>query len=132
MATDELVFTQFTILNEKHPDGHMCPEGGLQTKPTARPDHLWPEIWSSMSVGRLRVLRLTHVMTSMTTPITKGCLSDLSIILPTWSVAQVGPGQYPRYTSAVKDGRPWVAQATDKAAKHHRNTTHTKTFTSNP
>ena len=35
-------------------------------------------------------------------------------------------GQYPRYTSAVKDGRPWVAQATDKAAKHHRNATGTR------
>ena len=35
-------------------------------------------------------------------------------------------GQYPRYTSAVKVGRPWVAQATDEAAKHHRNTTGTR------
>ena len=35
----------------------------------------------------------------------------------------VGPGQYPRYNSAVKEGRPWVAQATDKAARHHKNTT---------
>ena len=38
----------------------------------------------------------------------------------------VGPGQYPRYTSAVKDGRPWVAQATDKAAKHRMTTTGTR------
>ena len=26
----------------------------------------------------------------------------------------MGPGQYPRYTSAVKDGRPWVAQRLTK------------------
>ena len=38
----------------------------------------------------------------------------------------MGLGQYPRYTSAVKDGRPWVAQAADKAAKHHMNTTGTR------
>ena len=38
----------------------------------------------------------------------------------------MGPGQYPRYTIAVKDGRPWVAQATDKAAKQQRNTTGTR------
>ena len=29
-------------------------------------------------------------------------------------IALVGPSLYSRYTSAVKDGRPWVAQ------KHHR------------
>ena len=38
----------------------------------------------------------------------------------------MGPGQYPQYTSAVKDGRLWEAQATDKAAKHHRSTTGTR------
>ena len=38
----------------------------------------------------------------------------------------MGLGHYPRYTSAVKDGRPWVAQATDNAAKHHGNTTGTR------
>ena len=63
-------------------------------------------------------------MTTMTTPTTKGWRSDVSIILLGWSVTLVGPGQYPRYTSAVKDGRPCVAQATDKAARHHRNTTY--------
>ena len=65
-------------------------------------------------------------MTTMATPTTKGCRSDDSVILPGWSVTLVGPSQYPRYTSAVKDGRPWVAQATDKAAKHHMNTTGTR------
>ena len=38
----------------------------------------------------------------------------------------MGPGQYQRHTSALKDGRPWVAQATEKAAKHHMNTTRTR------
>ena len=47
------------------------------------------------------VLRLTHDMTTMTTPTTKGC-SDVSIILPEWCVTLVGPGQCPRITSAVK------------------------------
>ena len=68
----------------------------------------------------------TDDMTTMTTPTTRGWRSDVSIILPGWSVSLVDPGQYPRYTSAVKDGRPWVAQATEKAAKHHRNTTGTR------
>ena len=63
--------------------------------------------------------RLTHDMTTMTTPTIKGGL-------PGWSVSLVGPGEYPRYTSAVKDGTPWVAQATHKAAKHHRITTGTR------
>ena len=63
-------------------------------------------------------------MTTMTTPTTKG--SDDSIILLGWGVALVGPGQYPRYTSAIKDGRPWAANATDKAAEHHWNTTGTR------
>ena len=31
-------FTQFTLLEEKPPEGYM----------TARPDHLWPEIWKTM------------------------------------------------------------------------------------
>ena len=38
----------------------------------------------------------------------------------------MGPGQYPRYTSAAKDGRPWVAHVTDEAAKHHLNMTGTR------
>ena len=65
-------------------------------------------------------------MTTTTTPTTKGWRSDVSIILPGWSVTLVGSGQYPRYTSAVKDGRPWEAHATDKAAKRHMNTTGTR------
>ena len=64
--------------------------------------------------------------TTMTTPSTKVCRSDDSIILLGWSVTLLNPSQYPRYTCAVKDGRPWVAQATDKAAKHNRNTAGTR------
>ena len=64
----------------------------------------------------------THDHDRTTTPTTKGCRSDVSIILPVRSVTLVGPWQYPRITSAVKDGRPWVASATHKAAKHHMNT----------
>ena len=70
----------------------------------------------------------THDHDNTATPTSKGWRSDVSIILPGWSLTLVGPGQYPRYTSAVKDGRPWVAQATHKAAKHHKNTIYTKTF----
>ena len=65
-------------------------------------------------------------MTMMTTPTTRGWRSNVSSILPGWSVTLVGPGQYPRYTSAAKDGKLWVAQATDKAAKHLLNTTGTR------
>ena len=32
----------------------------------------------------------------------------------------------------VKDGKPWLAQATDKAAKHHSNTTHTSSREEKP
>ena len=49
-------------------------------------------------------------MATMTTPTTKGWRFDASIILLGWSVTLAGPGQHPRYTSAVKVGRPWVAQ----------------------
>ena len=43
-------FTQFTLLSEKPPDGHMW-SGGRLTKrqSTSRPDHLWPELWRGMS-----------------------------------------------------------------------------------
>ena len=42
-------FTQFTLLDEKAPDGYMCSGERLTRKqPTSRPDHLWPEIWESM------------------------------------------------------------------------------------
>ena len=44
-------FTQFTMLNEKLPDGHVW-SGERLTKiqATTRPDHLWPEIWSGVSI----------------------------------------------------------------------------------
>ena len=42
-------FTQFTLLEEKAPDGHMWSGGRLTRKQlTSRPDHLWPELWKSM------------------------------------------------------------------------------------
>ena len=39
-------FTQFTLLEEKLPDGYRW-SGGRLTKrqATSRPDHLWPELW---------------------------------------------------------------------------------------
>ena len=39
-------FTQFTVLEEKPPDGHMW-SGERLTKrqATSRPHHLWPELW---------------------------------------------------------------------------------------
>ena len=42
-------FTQFTLLDEKAPDGYMW-SGGRPTRKqlTSRPDHLWPELWKSM------------------------------------------------------------------------------------
>ena len=43
------VFTQFTILDEKAPDGYTWSGRRLTRKQlTSRPDHLWPELWKSM------------------------------------------------------------------------------------
>ena len=42
-------FTQFTLLEEKAPDGFLWSGERLTRKPpTSRPDHLWPELWKSM------------------------------------------------------------------------------------
>ena len=42
-------FTQFTLLDEKPPDGYMRSRERLTRKQlTSRPDHLWPELWKSM------------------------------------------------------------------------------------
>ena len=42
-------FTQFTLLDEKAPDGYTWSGVRLTRKPlTSRPDHLWPELWKSM------------------------------------------------------------------------------------
>ena len=42
-------FTQFTLLDEKAPDGYTWSGGRLMRKqPTSRPDHLWPKLWKSM------------------------------------------------------------------------------------
>ena len=42
-------FTQFTLLEEKPPDGQMWSGGRLTRKQlTSRPDHLWPELWEKM------------------------------------------------------------------------------------
>ena len=43
-------FTQFTLLEEKAPDGFLWSGERLRNgKKTSRPDRLWPEIWRSMS-----------------------------------------------------------------------------------
>ena len=42
-------FTQFTLLDEKAPDGYTWSGERLTRKQlTSRPDHLWPESWKSM------------------------------------------------------------------------------------
>ena len=44
-------FTQFTLLEEKPPDGYMWFGWRLTRKLlTSRPDHLWPELWKSMGM----------------------------------------------------------------------------------
>ena len=41
--------TQFTLLDEKAPDGFLWSGERLTRKQlTSRPDHLWPELWKSM------------------------------------------------------------------------------------
>ena len=49
-------FTQFTLLDEKSPDGYMW-SGRRLTKrqATSRPDHLWPELWTKL--GRNAMLK---------------------------------------------------------------------------
>ena len=43
-------FTQFTLLEEKPPEGYMWSERRLTRKQlTSRKDHLWPELWRGMS-----------------------------------------------------------------------------------
>ena len=42
-------FTQYTLLEERAPDGYMWSGWRLTRKQlTSRPDHLWPELWKSM------------------------------------------------------------------------------------
>ena len=42
-------FTQFTLLEEKLPDGFLWSGERLTRKQlTSRPDHLWPELWENM------------------------------------------------------------------------------------
>ena len=42
-------FTQFTLLDEKPPDGYTWSGERLTRKQlTSKPDHLWPEFWKSM------------------------------------------------------------------------------------
>ena len=42
-------FTQFTLLEEKPPDGYMWSGARLTRRQvTSRPDHLWPELWGKM------------------------------------------------------------------------------------
>ena len=43
-------FTQFTLLSEKPPEGHMWSGRRLaKRQATSRPDHLWPELWEKMA-----------------------------------------------------------------------------------
>ena len=52
-------FTQFTLLDEKAPDGYMWSGGRLTRKQlTSRPDYLWPELWKSM--GKHAKLKEKH------------------------------------------------------------------------
>ena len=49
------VFTRFTILDEKPPDGYTWSGGRLTRKQTtSRSDSLWPEIWKAMSEASKR------------------------------------------------------------------------------
>ena len=42
-------YTQFTLLEEKPPDGYLWSGERLTRKQlTSRPDHLWPELWEKM------------------------------------------------------------------------------------
>ena len=46
-------FTQFTLLEEKPPDGYVWSGKRLTRKQlTSRPDHLWPELWEKFGNER--------------------------------------------------------------------------------
>ena len=52
-------FTQFTLLEEKPPEGNMWSGGRLTRKQlTSRPDYLWPELWKS--TGKHAKLKEKH------------------------------------------------------------------------
>ena len=52
-------FTQFTLLEEKPPDGYMWSGVRLTKRQlTSRPDHLWPELW--IKLGRNAKLKEKH------------------------------------------------------------------------
>ena len=52
-------FTQFTLLEEKPPDGYMWSGWRLTRKQfTSRPHHLWPEIWKTMAEGEVKSGRM--------------------------------------------------------------------------
>ena len=52
-------FTQFTLLDEKPPDGYMWSGERLTRKQlTSRPDHPWPELWKTM--GKNAKLKERH------------------------------------------------------------------------
>ena len=48
-------FTQFTLLEEKPPEGYMWSGARLTRKQqTSRRDHRWTEIWKTMKSGRMK------------------------------------------------------------------------------
>ena len=52
-------FTQFTLFDEKLPDGYMWSGERLtERQVTSRPDHLWPELW--IKLGRNAKLKEKH------------------------------------------------------------------------
>ena len=52
-------FTQFTLSEEKPPDGLMWSGERVTRKQlTSRPDHLWPELWRKL--GRNAKLKENH------------------------------------------------------------------------
>ena len=52
-------FTQFTLLEEKPPEGYMWSRVRLTRRQlTSRPDHLWPELWTKL--GRNAQLKEKH------------------------------------------------------------------------
>ena len=57
-------FTQFTLLDEKAPDGYTWSGGRLTRKQlTSRPDHLWPELWKAMGKhAKLKDKQLVGIM----------------------------------------------------------------------
>ena len=97
-------FTQFTLLEEKPPDGYMW-SGERLTKrqETSRPDHLWPEIWKrDANSGKSVLMHTARVMYSLAKKFQKnGYKSAVAVMRNTRSSGCVFQDMEPSKSSSI-------------------------------